>query len=105
MEGKLKNAARGLIAAMAVTFSLGFAMVQPSSAGVDCPASKFYSSIWGISTEGPKAYCRASTGGLLVRGHHHNWGRDLYTQPFNRTWTMYYGEHSWRAGWVDLDIL
>ena len=92
------------MAALTIMSVLGFGFIQPSSAAIDCPASKYHSSIAGFSTEGAKAYCRASTGGLIVRGHHHNWGRDWTTTWFNRTWTMYYSGHSWRSGWVGLDV-
>ena len=87
----------------ALTFGLSGVLFVggPADAGIDYPHWKYHSSSWRIPTEGAKAKCNSHTGGKIVRGHHHNWGRDHTTVWFNRLNRAYWSTHGpvW-AGWV-----
>ncbi|MFV0524473.1 MAG: hypothetical protein ACK5RL_08250 [Acidimicrobiales bacterium] len=100
MKHRLVGLVAGLVLLVA---SLGGGFATPAEALVDCEAERRYSRILGIPSEGAIAWCNSSTGGRLVRGHHHNFGRDLVTVWFNKINLEYLSATSYRMGWVGLD--
>ncbi|MFV0260680.1 MAG: hypothetical protein ACK5PP_19770 [Acidimicrobiales bacterium] len=101
MKHRLVGFAAGLLLIVA---SLGGGFTSPADAAINCPAEKRHSTIWGLPSEGVRAWCWSSTGGKLVRGHHHNWGRDLTTPWFNVLNYAYSSATSTRSGWAGLDV-
>ncbi len=95
--------ARSFLAAILVVATL-VAAVPASGLSASCTAKVYYSSWLGLTTQGAKAYCSSIGADTKVRAHHHNWGRDAYSEYFTDLYRWHYSGHSWRSGWASADM-